>query len=147
VQRQARAFLLPDQGAGVLEAHQVETSPRFCLARQGQALVRDARSGWRLCGKALLIKLGNNPEIAPTLSTTRPCDAQFGSQSDAKFGPETGDRTKQKDRAMTDNLTIMARARRLRALAALEGPRRLRPSKASFFTVSRKPRHNREAAV
>lgn len=48
---------------------------------------------------------------------------------------------------MTDNLTIMARARRLRALAALEGPRRLRPSKASFFTVSRKPRHNREAAV
>ncbi len=34
---------------------------------------------------------------------------------------------------MTDNLVIIARARRLKALGALDGPRRARPIKTRLF--------------
>ena len=37
---------------------------------------------------------------------------------------------------MTNNLIAMARARRLRALNALEGPRRTRPYKTKLFSAS-----------
>lgn len=38
---------------------------------------------------------------------------------------------------MTDSLIDMARARRLRALSSLEGPRRERPWKARIFSGTR----------
>lgn len=89
------------------------------------------------CGNIHLF-FANNPKIALRLSTASLGYAHLDRKADPMPVASAAVRRRfNEDRAMmTNTLTEMARARRLRALNALEGPRRTRPYKTKLFRAS-----------